>query len=358
MAWESWRPPALLFTSRLHGSRPEAVAWAASRVDLFATFFVLLTLLSTNALLGTKRTLWYIPVVGCALAAVCCKESAFAIPFLVWAMLFLRNEPRRPVRVLAVLFVTAGVAFLFRYRVIGSVGGYGAATGHPTVLHFSLIRTLNALFYRQWALLFFPMNWSVPPSIVVWFALAVHLGLLIWLLVRARADRKFLLAALGMTLAAALPVQHLLLISGDLNGARVLYLPTLGLALFWGLLIGSRPSLAEQSWVMAGLLFFQIAALSHNLSIWRSVALEAQSACHFIATEITGDQTPVAVPDLPFKRRGVYFLNNSFPACVMLNSGGELKTLPYIRTETRQAGQPGVRVYRWNDIAGRMERSR
>ena len=36
--------------------------------------------------------------------------------------------------------------------------------------------------------------------------------------------------ALAFTLAAAIPVQHLLLIGPDLNGSRVLYLPSIGFA--------------------------------------------------------------------------------------------------------------------------------
>ena len=370
----------------LHGSRPEAVVWAAARVDVFATLFVLLTLLSTLALLRTERSQWYLPMVLGTLAAVCCKESAFCLPFLAWAMLFLRstrktgpgssappegrtssfadwrraavpfallrNEARRGVRAISVLFLTCGIAFFYRYWVIGNVGGYGAASGQPEVLHFSLIHTVNALLYRQWALLFFPINWSTPPTLYLRAGLAVFAVMLLWLLLTARGDRRSLLAALGMTMAAALPVEHLLLISTDLSGARVLYLPTLGLALFWGLLIESYRSRKVQIGLLAGLLAFQAAALTHNLSIWRMVAFTAQRSCRYVASEISRDPSPIAVPDLPQTWRGVYFLNNSFPACVMMNSGGALRQLPPIPTKAA----PGFRVYRWNESRGRIER--
>ena len=341
----------------LHGSRPEAVVWAAARVDVFATFFVLLTLLSTMALLRTERSQWHLPMVVGTLAAVCCKESAFCLPFLAWAMLYLRNEARRNearrgVRAISVLFLTCGIAFFYRYWVIGNVGGYGAASGQPEVLHFSLIHTVNALLYRQWALLFFPINWSTPPSLYLKAGLAVFAVILVWLLWTARGDRRSLLASLGMTMAAALPVEHLLLISTDLSGARVLYLPTLGLALFWGLLIGSYRNLKVQIGLLAGLLAFQAAALTHNLSIWRMVAFTAQRSCRYVASEISRDPSPIAVPDLPQTWRGVYFLNNSFPACVMMNSGGALRQLPPIPTKAA----PGFRVYRWNESRGRIER--
>ncbi len=336
----------------LHGSRPEAVVWAAARVDVFATFFVLLTLLSTLALLRTERSHWYVAMVLGALAAVCCKESAFCLPFLAWAMSFLPNEARRRVRAISLLFLTCGVAFFYRYWVIGNVGGYGASSGQPAVLHFSLIRTANALLYRQWALLLFPINWSTPPFFYLKAGLAVFALVLLWSLLTARGDRRTLLAALGMTMAAALPVEHLLLISTDLSGSRVLYLPVLGLALFWGLLIGSYRSWRVQIGLLAGLLAFQVAALTHNLSIWRAVAFTAQRSCGYIASEISRDPSPVAVPDLPATWRGVYFLYNSFPACVMMNSGGALRQLPPIPTRA----EPGLRVYRWNQNAGRIER--
>ncbi len=340
----------LLFA--LHGSRPEAVAWAASRVDLLATFFVLLTLLSVNRLLNTGRRHWYVPIVICTVAALLSKESAYGLPFLACAMFFLRSDRKRGIPVLVLLLALSAAVFSYRFWVIGGIGGYGAASHDPAILHFSLLRTIDALFFRQWALLFFPINWSEPLGTLERLTLAVMLALLIVLLFRPRANRRLLLAALAMTIAAALPVEHLLLIGSDLNGARVLYLPVLGFAFFWGVLIQGRETVKAQALVVFGLLLFQAAALEHNLAIWREVASLGQQSCHFIASQLIGGNAPIAIENLPAKWKGVYFLNNSFPACVLLNSGSKLHELPNIETEPSAVR---VRTFRWDDATRHFE---
>ncbi len=341
---------ALLFA--VHGSRPEAVAWAASRVDLLATFFVLLTLLSIIALLNTGQRRWYVPIVICTVCALLSKESAYCLPFLACPLLFLRGDRKRGLPVLVLLFALCAAVFSYRFWVIGGIGGYGAASGHPTILHFSLLRTIDALFFREWAILFFPINWSEPLGTLVWLALGVMLVLLIVLLFRPRANRLLLLAALTMTIAAALPVEHLLLIGSDLNGARVLYLPVLGLAFFWGVLIQGRETMKAQALVVFCLIFFQTAALEHNLAIWREVASLGQQSCRFIASQLINGKAPVAVQNLPAKWKGVYFLNNSFSACVLLNSGSKLHEPLNIETEP-----PAVRArtYRWDDATRQFQ---
>jgi hypothetical protein len=341
---------ALLFA--LHGSRPEAVAWAASRVDLLATFFVLLTLLSIAGLLNTGQRRWYVPIAICTLCALLSKESAYCLPFLACPFLFIRGNRKRAFPVLVLLLVLCGAVFSYRFWVIGGIGGYGAASGHPTILHFSLLRTIDALFFRQWAILFFPINWSEPLGTLLWLALGVMLVLLIVLLFRPRANRRLLLAALAMTIAAALPVEHLLLIGSDLNGARVLYLPVLGWAFFWGILIQGRETVKAQALVVFCLLFFQAAALEHNLAIWREVASLGQQSCRFIAKQLINGNAPIAVQNLPAKWKGVYFLNNSFSACVLLNSGSKLQEPLNIETEPSTVR---ARMYRWDEATRQFQ---
>ena len=341
---------SLLFA--IHGSRPEAVSWAASRVDLLATFFVLLALLSINQLLDTGQRRWYWFIAICTVAALLSKESAYCLPFLAFAMLFVRSRRKDAWSVIALLAVLCAAVFSYRYWLVGSIGGYGAASGDPAILHFSLLRTLNALFFRQWAILFFPINWSEPPNGFLWLTMGLMLGLLIALLIRPRGDRRLLLAGLAMTVAAALPVQHLLLIGSDLNGARVLYLPALGLTLFWGALIQRCGSFKLQAALVAGLSLFQIAALGHNLFIWREAASLGQQSCRFIARELIANDAPIAVQNLPAKWKGVYFLSNSFPVCVLLNSDGKLHTPPAITTDAA----PGeARTFRWNEATRQFQ---
>ena len=84
---------------------------------------------------------------------------------------------------------------------------------------------------------------------------------------------------LGAAVLCALPASSQLLIGADLQKARLLYLPSLGLVL---LLAAVADSLAErrlQVVFAGGLLLFHIEALRHNLGIWQEVAVLSQTSC-------------------------------------------------------------------------------
>jgi hypothetical protein len=334
----------------LHGTRAEAVAWPPVRVDLLAMFFVLLTLLAVNKVAQDGPAWWLVSAAITAAAAFLSKEASYGLPLVAVAMLFAKREGRK-LSATITLFAVGAFCFLYRLWVLGGIGGYGTAEGKPAALHFSLLRLINGLFYRQWAFLFFPINWSEPPGIALWFCLAAMcIVLLLIALFWIPAERRQLACFLLMTIAAALPAYQLLFLNSDLNGARVLYLPVLGLALFWGLVIRTQISIRRQLVLAGGLLLFQGAALAHNLGIWREGSLLAQSAYREIGAEVVKGEGPMAVENLPATWRGVFFLKNSLPLCVLLNSGDTVHQLPDIREIPIGAPTDGfARLYRWND---------
>jgi hypothetical protein len=212
--------------------------------------------------------------------------------------------------------VLCGLVFLYREWFLGGIGGYRDVGGAPTILNFSLLRTIKGLFYREWAVLFFPLNWSVPPGLWLRLASGVFLLAAIFFLVRLKHVDYRLPACLALVVAASLPVQHLLLIGQDLSGARVLYLPSIGLAMFWGLLAQSYEGKTAPAALTAALLLFQWTALAHNLEIWRGAAQLSRQTCAQAAEELRRDSRPITVLDLPSLWNGVFFLRNGFPQCV------------------------------------------
>jgi hypothetical protein len=334
----------------VHGTRAEAVAWPPVRVDLLATFFVLLTLLAVNKIAEGGSRWWYLCIVTTASSALLSKEAAYGLPLVAWAMLSWRPKNQR-LPVVVTLFAVCAICFLYRLWVLGGIGGYGTTEGKPAALHFSLLRLINGLFYREWAFLFFPINWSERPEPALWCGLVAMAAVLLAIAIFWPVDdRKGLLRLLVMTVAAALPAYQLLFLNTDLNGARVLYLPVLGIALFWGAVIQAQRKIHRQIAVAIGLLFFQSAALAHNLRIWSEGSLLAQRAYREISVQLANGQGLMGVENLPATWKGVFFLKNSFPTCVLLNSGGTLHALPDIREIP--VGAPldrFARVYRWND---------
>jgi hypothetical protein len=290
-----------------------------------------------------------------AVLAVLSKESAYCLPLLGVGLLPFKHRAARKylLRAVCVLFVICGLIFLYRFWVIGGIGGYRTPAGQASVLQFSAVRSIKALFFRQWAFFFFPINWST--ALTAWLKISIVLMLMVMLgsLISSRASRRLLAAAILLLFFAELPVHHLLLMTADLAGARVLYLPVLGLAIFWGLLLqGCRRSAVRYS-LTAGLFLFLFISLDHNLTIWRQVAFLSRNTCRAIGAELARDRRPILVRDLPETRNGVFFLRNGFAQCVSINSEAPDGRL-YV--EDQEHLPPGeFRIFSWNNSTGRLE---
>ena len=334
-------PAALLFA--VHGSRAETVAWVDARFDLQAAFLALCALLSAMEYARTGRRLWFLPLTVCTALAVYTKESAFCLPFLPLALLPLvpRSEWRRAAAACLTLFWICAILFAYRWWAIGGIGGYNA------VWPLRPLHTLEAVLFRQWAFLLFPVNWSTP---VEWWLVAAAVAFIAMLLtyaIRSCASRAGLWAGLAFIFAAVIPVQQLLMFQPDFAGARVLYLPVAGLAILWAAIL-ERTARSKLALAMAAVLIaFNLAALEHNLRPWRTTPETAAAVCRALGQELAKDARPVFVSGLPNRLDGAYFLSNGFAECVQMNSGQ-----PAARVHL--AAVAGRRFI-WNQEQGRLE---
>ena len=335
-------------------SHAEVTGWVAARFDLLAFLFSLCALLALNRFVDVRKSIWLVAMGVATLFAVLSKEAAFCLP--LWALCVIPFRRPAAVSIAKMAGIMAGVCaitFFYRHWFLGGIGGYQTQYGTPTIFNFHLLGTPNALLFRMWGLLLFPLNWSAPPGIWLTLALTLMLVVLALLLTVARANRARLLGSLGFVLAAALPVQHLLLIGPDLAGARVLYLPTLGIALFWGVLLDGcdKPKLGVA--LGSGLLLFHWGALQHNLRLRSEAAYLSQRVCRAIGWELQRDPRPILVEGLPRTWQGVYFLANGFVPCVAIQS--QTPSVParlYVAPNPIAASaQPPPRVFRWSPDA-------
>lgn len=338
---------ALLFA--LHASRAETVAWSDARFDLLAAFFTLCALLAALAYCRSARRAFFIPMAVCAALAVYTKESAFCLPLLPVTLLpFLpRTERRRAIAASLALASVCALLFAYRWWALGGIGGYLDRTGVSAVWHSRPLHTSEALLFRQWAFLFFPVNWSVP---LEWWLRAAAIGFLAALPICAGpsgASRARLAAGIAFLLACALPVQHILMFQPDFAGARVLYLPVAGLAIFWGVLL-ERGADRKRQWLLAAaLLVFNIAALEHNLVPWRTTPAASAAVCRALGRAMANDPRPVVASGLPDRQDGVYFLANGFPECVEMNSGQPMGKV-FVVGRTPGQPPPNARLFVWN----------
>jgi hypothetical protein len=340
----------------VHASHAEVTGWMAARFDLLAFLFSLLALIALIQFVDYRKPVWFAMMVLATLLALLSKEAAFSLPLMALCLIpFRRIAARSIVKLAGMMAAICAIVFTYRGWLLGGIGGYQMKNGTPTILNFNLLRTLNALLFRLWGLLLFPLNWSVLPE--KWLIAAALLMLLLMaaalFLAVLHADRLRLIASLGLILAAALPVQHLLLISSDLAGGRFLYLPTLGLALFWGILLQGcdKPKFAIV--LGASLIVFQWGALQHNLRVRTEVAHLSQRACVVIGEELRRDARPLLVEGVPKIWEGVYFLSNGFIPCVAIQAGAPAITAKlYVGSvPAAAAAQPSPRIFIWSTAA-------
>jgi hypothetical protein len=293
----------------IHGTRPEAVVWIAGRFDLLATFFVLAGLLLFLRPGGVYRLA---SLLSMALAMLT-KESAYVFPFLL--VLLLASEgslSRSRLRALVPFFSLAAALFLYRWSLFGGIGGY-----RQDALGF--LPALKALGARSWAVLYFPINWSIEPGGLYAGAIAAYIASL-GLLAASRPRRRHLALAAGFVLLSALPPLQQLLIGPDLQKSRLLYLPSIGFCLLLAVAGNGLPG--RLRWIAPGILLVaSLAALQHNLDAWEYASAKAKPAC-VAAAGCAGASGKLTVGPLPGSVRGVYLFQNGFQECVELERHG------------------------------------
>jgi hypothetical protein len=339
----------------MSGATAEAVAWIDARFDLLATAFTLTTLICICQYLEAgKRVRLAVGLIS-TLAAVLSKESAICLPLLVLLLFPFFDRRKRMPRIWIAFLCIAGLccaAFAYRWWAVGGIGGYKLSnTGTPALI----VHRLNALLIREWAILFFPVNWSTPAGHMVRAIIAIFPVVLGFLALGSRPPRPQFAACLGFVVAAALPAQKMLLIGSDLSGARALYLPGIGLAVLWGLLLNHGKG-KQRTLLACSLLITNAVLLQHNLGAWRKVPALAASACKSLGKAVGGADV-ACVRGLPPTEVGVVFLANGFPECVQMNSGVNRERVKVQDKSGLKDVPRNVRVFVWNDTRHQFQES-
>ena len=184
------------------------------------------------------------------------------------------------------------------------------------ILDLNALTFLKTFFARIWGVLWFPVNWSTP--LEWWMRLAFVGGIAgSILMLKARPGRRRLAIALGCVAVACVPAHHLLLIDASLERCRYL---TLASAPFVLALVFAWTALPRHLGILAAVLLvtFQVAAVDHNLKIWRTVAVDRHDACRDVAALIGKTTAPIAITGMPLLINGVYW-SNGFAECLSLD---------------------------------------
>jgi hypothetical protein len=306
------------------------VVWIAARFDLLATFFVLAALLLFER--GQR---------GAALAAfvlaVWSKESAYVFPALLALFLLYLG---RPLGRTLPFFSMAVVLFAHRLLLFRGIGGYTEG-GQARVFSLGLATSLKAIFIRLWTGLYFPIDWSVEPSLLLAAVCLMAMAAALWLAVQTKPSRPLWPLLLAI-LIAILPPLHLLSAGEDLAGARLVYLPSVFFCLLLAMALEGLSTARLP--VAVALLLFHIAALQHNLDSWLYASARVRLACQTAAR-----YNPVHVTGLPLRIRGAQAFNNGFPECVDLAAEDD------IDVRLGGAASAGATRLTWNPATAALE---
>jgi len=285
----------------------ESVAWISGNTDLLATALILAALLALLA----RRRLWLVALLS--VAAALSKETGLLIPVLGFVLLRDQPERRRDLLALSVLMVGVLVA---RTAILGGAGGYTDEAVTPRRVAASAVSYLVATFT--------PPQLEVlhtPALVLIPLALALLAGYAAWRVDPAR--RRIVLVGLALFAVALVPVLGEPLDLNNATGERLLFLPSVGLALAFAAVLPERSRLALGA---AGVIAAGLCVLSAlNWVTAGQIAKETASR----AARLAPSGGELVVLSLPESYRTAHVFTNSFDLAA------------------RRAGAPGDSLITW-----------
>lgn len=247
----------------LHPVHTEAVAWIGGIPDLSFSFFFLLSLY-LYMLAGTKERssvpLLLAASVGSFFMAMLCKEPAvmLLLVILLHDLLFNRSSLNFSfcVRRYCSYFLIFLVYFVLRWN---ALDGFSPVNKHADLSLFQSLLNIFPLLTKYVSLLLFPLNlnaWHAFHPLKnlydsqVWVALAVVFSLSAFSLYVAKTS-KILFFSLCFFIIPLLPALYIPGTGENPFAERYLYLPSLGFALLFSLLMGKLSSVPSYGRVIA-----------------------------------------------------------------------------------------------------------
>src|SRR5262249_3179016 len=156
--------------------------------------FVVAGLLAFLESFEAPQGVWRAASLAFMVLAFLSKESAYAFPLIAVLLALARRIPlRRAMPMLAAFFVAALSIFAYRLRVLGGIGGCAdPSSGTPLFLKLGFGQVLRSLLLRTWAVLYFPIDWSVQPELWLGVATLAYVAALIWIAASRRPRQSLL----------------------------------------------------------------------------------------------------------------------------------------------------------------------
>jgi hypothetical protein len=260
----------------VYPSHGESVAWISGNTDLLAVAFGLAAILVALAARPAPRR--DAGVAALTALAMLTKEIAVVLPALTALVLWAsppapgHRRPRGYWRPVWVMLVTVAVTLIPRTLVVGGIGGYGGQPLTPKRGAGSLASFIaGGLSWPQLPLLAHPVLFLVPLTAAAILAAATFRA---W----TGGDRpaaRLALAGGAWFLVALVPVLNQPLNLNTRNGDRLLLLPSVGLALAFGVLL-ARARLRTAALIAGALAVLCATSSVQNALDWRAAGVESR----------------------------------------------------------------------------------
>ncbi len=343
----------LLFAATSVGFEP--VLWPAARFDLLAAAFTLAAFIFAIRYFRDPA-LWTWELVlsnGFYAAGILSKESSYALPFLVLAVVgfypvwsLLRPRFFKWLAYFACSTVISALAVCARIAIYGNLGGYSGTTNWASPHFVPGFRTIGSLL-RVLPLSILGVNTTAfAPR---WATIGLIL-FIIFLVVAALICRgnfqlqEYLLA--GWTLIAAIPVMNIVSwIGSSMQHSRYLYLP----AVFAALMMASVLNRGRfSSLLLTGYLLLSAAGVLTNIQGYKRALARTEIIAESVRMEWlrNPEARRICIVGLPEHVDGVFYFGSELIERVK----GKVPRAEIVRVESNQVGtEPkSTSIYRWS----------
>ena len=326
----------------------EVVAWLSGRYDLLSTFFYLTCLISfLNYRADAARRLWRAISLVSMLLAFMSKENAIVLPLAILATdLILCPRTRSVFKVNYPYWILTVVFLAYRTVSMRGVGLTGYDHGALSVTHVagSLSATVLGPFNHH----------TTDARVILVFTLFVIFALSISI-VATGADSFFSRKVLFSIVIFALPlitVIYLLPVVEDLRKSRLIYLPSVGFAIFTAIVLFPEKRKSYIGYLfIAPLLAGYISGIAWNLEpfekagrIAGKVIAETKEYCRGLPFG-----SKVYYIGLPDNIEGAYLFQNGITFALALENGYRLEDAGFNASVYRMETRLPITAWRIND---------